>query len=179
MKLPVYIDLLSVSKVKVLDLHGGEVLLSSFWKNHPAILVFIRHFGCSACRGHAFDVWSQKEVYQKNGARIIFIGNGPPLMIEQFKSDLQITDAPLYVDPSLEAFKTLGFKYVSDPYAGDARQNIQKYVDRGFQPGDYKEVAGNGQQLGGIIAIKPGNQVAFHYIMKVAGDYPAEITSEA
>jgi len=29
-------------------------------------------------------------------------------------------------------------------------------------------------QLGGILVVKPGGQVAYHYISQITGDYPPE-----
>lgn len=171
---PVAIDFIRLSKLPVLDPHGAEVALASFWKNSPAILVFVRHFGCPACRAHAFDVWTHREKYQKTGAKIYFIGNGQSAMIDQFKIDLKIKDAPIYVDPTLESFRAMGFKKVKDPYAGDGMKFINKAMQRGFTEGDYGNAAGDGTQLGGIVAIKPGNQITFHYISQLPGDYPLE-----
>ncbi|MEM9491695.1 MAG: hypothetical protein AAGC55_21290 [Myxococcota bacterium] len=35
----------SLGSISVLDEHGGQVALTSLWREQPAILVFVRHFG--------------------------------------------------------------------------------------------------------------------------------------
>ena len=39
----------------VFDAMGKAVPISRFWKEQTAVLVFLRHFGCAACRQHARD----------------------------------------------------------------------------------------------------------------------------
>jgi peroxiredoxin len=171
------INFQKLNTVHVLDQYGGEVALSSFWKSKPAILVFLRSFDCPACRGYCHDVWSKKDQYQANGSRIVFIGNGDHRVIEDFKKELNIQDAPIYTDPSRESFKVYGYKKVTDPYSEGGMKNIEAYQKRGFKIGTFGPKAGDGVQLGGIIVIKPGNLIAYHYISEVAGDYPEFIQS--
>ena len=34
-----------LAKMTVLDEHGGKVELGTLWRDKPAVLVFVRHFG--------------------------------------------------------------------------------------------------------------------------------------
>lgn len=34
-----------LSRLTVLDEHGGHVELGSLWRDRPAVIVFVRHFG--------------------------------------------------------------------------------------------------------------------------------------
>jgi hypothetical protein len=34
-----------LAKMTVLDEHGGKLELGSLWRDRPAVLVFLRHFG--------------------------------------------------------------------------------------------------------------------------------------
>jgi hypothetical protein len=38
----------SLASSTVLDREGRQILLESFWAEGPAVLVFMRHFGCPA-----------------------------------------------------------------------------------------------------------------------------------
>ena len=35
-----------LARSKVLDREGRETVLESFWAERPALLIFLRHFGC-------------------------------------------------------------------------------------------------------------------------------------
>jgi len=39
------LDIKKLSKCTVLDENSNHVLLESFWKSSPAIMIFLRHFG--------------------------------------------------------------------------------------------------------------------------------------
>ncbi len=64
----------------------------------PAVY-FLRHFGCASCKMHATQIWNEKEKYQSSGAKIIFIGNGQPNFIKNFKNELDIQSADVLTDP--------------------------------------------------------------------------------
>ncbi len=38
-----------LASAKVSDDHGSEVELATFWRETPAVIVFLRHFGCPCC----------------------------------------------------------------------------------------------------------------------------------
>ena len=173
-----FVNIKKLSSIFVVDPYGAKVLISSFWQANPAIVVFLRSFACSACRGAASDVWAQRDKLGANGTKIIFVGNGSPEAIQDFKDELKIQSAPVYTDPTLESFKACGFKMSAmNYYSGDGKINIDKYVAKGFPEKQVKGAfAGDGLQLGGIVAIRPVDQVTYHYISQVAGDYPEKIT---
>lgn len=169
-------DILALSRCSVQDEAGQPFPLYDLWKNQTAILVFLRHFGCIFCRAHAKDVWNRRNDFEKNGAKIAFIGNGSPHMIAQFKIELGISEAPIYTDPTLAAFKAVGFKRgflaAVNPRA---IFNLSKAKNLGVQQGTYSKEQGDLWQLGGLIVIKPDGKVPYLYISQVAGDFaPAE-----
>ena len=45
----------------LLDLDGGEVALSSLWKDRPAVLVFLRYFGCPFCQAQVASLRDDRE----------------------------------------------------------------------------------------------------------------------
>lgn len=169
---PNFLDANILGQCKILGEDGQSYQLSSFWDKQAAILVFLRHFGCIACRGHATDVWNNREKYKSSGAEIYFIGNGAPNMIKGFKESLGIQEAWIYTDPTLEAFKISGFKRGILPAVGP--RSILKILElkkRGFQSDEnYGPQHGDAKQLGGIIAIKPANQITYYYASQYLGD---------
>ncbi len=160
---------------KALDEKGDAVELKTLWSAGSAILVFLRHFACVACRAHATQVWSDREKYEKGGARIHFIGNGTPSYILRFKEDLGIMDASILTDPSLESFRAAGFrKGFLASHGPRSMVNGAKLLAQGHQQKLPGGGAGSVWQLGGIIVVKPDGKVAYQYVSEALGDFPPE-----
>ena len=47
---------------------GGRVQLSSFWKERPAVLVFLRYFGCPFCQMHVVKLREDQQLFRDAGA---------------------------------------------------------------------------------------------------------------
>lgn len=158
----------------VYDASGAHIPVSTFWNEHTAILVFLRHFGCIACRAHAQDVWSHRDVLQKDGAQIVFIGNGEPSYIKKFREDFNLGDAPIYTDPTLRAFELGGFKYgITSVLNPQSIKNGFELMAEGHRNGNpLNTKTGSHFQLGGVIVVHPGTRVTYHYISEALGDTP-------
>lgn len=168
------VSILSLAKSLLLNEAGEQVKIIDLWQKQTTMFVFLRHFGCASCKAHATQIWKDKEKYQSTGAKIIFIGNGQPNFIKGFKDELNIKDAEIYTDPSLEIFKAAGFKKGFLAVIGpSALINQIKPMVNGFHHSPNKN-NGNIWQLGGILVMKPNGQVAYHYISQITGDYPPE-----
>lgn len=87
------VNILSLNRLKVFNENNEQVLISSLWRESPAVLVFVRHFGCISCRGHIDQVWGMRDTIQKNGTKIFFIGSGSPYIISQFKKENNLEKA--------------------------------------------------------------------------------------
>jgi peroxiredoxin len=166
----------------VYDSTGAHVPISKFWSERTAILVFLRHFGCIACRSHAQDVWANREKLEKSGARIIFIGNGDSSYISKFREDFNLGDAPIYTDPSLRAFELGGFKRgVGYLLNSTSVKNGFELMSEGHRNGNpLNTKTGSHFQLGGVIVVHPGTRVTYHYVSDALGDTPeaGEIPSD-
>ncbi len=170
------VDLISLSLCVLIDENGDKVNMYDLWKNQIAIFVYLRHFGCIFCRQHAKEIWENREKYQKNGAKIFFIGNGASYLIKYFKEDLGIQDAKIFTDPSLESFKASGFKrgFLAALGPRAAVNAVKAVIDGHSQGGMYKKEQGDLWQLGGILVVKPEGKVGYHFISTAAGDYSPE-----
>jgi peroxiredoxin len=174
-KPPFQLDLKALAQCAVLDENGQKVPFSFFWRDHTALLIFLRHFACIACRAHAQEVWADRAKYEANGARIKFIGNGSSDFIKKFKEDLGILEAPVYTDPTLESFKIAGFKRGFLISIGpQAIKNFLVLKNQGHQSAKYEKAAGDLWQLGGVLVVRPDNRVSYQYISHILGDFPPE-----
>lgn len=157
----------------VFDQDERAVQVSSLWERQPAILIFLRHFGCVTCRAHAKEVWQCRDVYERAGSKIYFIGNGAPYYISKFKSDLGIESAPIFTDPSLSTFRQAGFKRsFFNALSPTSLANSLKLYLKGHKQGSMDPATGDPWQLGGVVVVCPKLGLRYHYISEAAGDYP-------
>jgi hypothetical protein len=166
------VDILALNRLVILNEHNEKVLISSFWKTNSVIIVFLRHFGCIACRAHVDQVWKKKSEIEKSGTKIIFIGNGSPELIKIFKEDMKIFDAPIFTDPTLEIFDACGFnrglEYLLTPKSA---LSMAKLYMGGYSQGQQKKENGFHTQMGGILAFKPPGQVTYQFKSEYLGDF--------
>ncbi len=168
-------DLEKFSYAVVFDSSGRPVPVSRFWNTQTVILVFLRHFGCIACRSHAQDVWSKREHLQKGGGRIIFIGNGAPTYIDSFREEFGLGNAPIFTDPTLKAFDLGGFRRgVMALVNSKSLSNAVALAKQGHRNGNPLDPgSGSNFQMGGVIVVHPGPRVTYHYVSEALGDIPA------
>jgi peroxiredoxin len=62
----------------LVDGEGVDVQLSSLWADGPAVLVFLRYFGCPFCQAQVVSLRRDRERFDATGARIVMIGQGDP-----------------------------------------------------------------------------------------------------
>lgn len=146
------------------------VQLRTLWEKQPAILIFLRHFACDACRKHALEIWSNREVYEKKGAKLHFIGNGHPQYMQQFKEMYSLQDASFFTDPKLSAFNAAGFKrgFWINPGEMHTRGEFLWLATRHAMR---KTGSGNVWQLGGVLAICPGGKVTYQFTSQMMGEF--------
>jgi len=89
-----------LAKLPVLDDNGVAIEVGSLWKDHTAVLVFLRHFGCIHCRDHVVHLHARLDGIEKAGAKLTVIGNGSPSFIAGFREQT-LWDGAVYTDPTL------------------------------------------------------------------------------
>jgi peroxiredoxin len=170
------IDTAKLGLLTVQDESGNATLVSEFWKSKIAMLVFLRHFGCIACRAQVKEMWARNSQYAAKGCQLIFIGNGSPKHIKRFKEDFGI-NVPIYTDPSLATYRAAGFKKsligTVGPKAIIFGQKLRSdgHVSDGIQ--------GNVFQQGGVLCIDQQGKLLFGYVSKHLGDFPKKEDIEA
>jgi len=166
------VDIYNLSRSIVEDQDGNRLELGSLWKNHVVVFVFLRHFGCIACRAHALQVWAERERYEKGGAKLIFIGNGDRKYIAGFKQDLGLDHATILTDKFLHSYRYAGFRRGFTSLVNPTSlKNAIKLHKEGHRQ---NEIAAKGDhwQLGGVLVMRPDNQVGFHFVSEALGDFP-------
>lgn len=93
--------------VQLVDSSGAVVRLSDAWRSAPAILVFLRHFGCSCARDRVAKLKDEYAGYIQAGINVVAIGQGEPGRARRFAL-LHGLPCPLLCDPSRHAYEAFG-----------------------------------------------------------------------
>ncbi len=86
------------------DLSGNKVHLSDSWQAGPAVLVFLRHFGCSCAVDRADRLREEYADYVELGATVQTIGQGEPERSTLFAQQRSLP-GPLLCDPARRAYE--------------------------------------------------------------------------
>lgn len=109
--------------------------------------------------------------FEATGARLVVIGQGTPEQAAHFRDSHKL-DLPMYVDKSRESYKAAGTKVgtvaellgprvVAKGTAAAARDGVRQ-----------GRTVGHPAQLGGVMVVKPGNEIAYAHLADDAGDNP-------
>ncbi len=82
---------------------GAKVRLSSFWGKGPAVIVFLRHFGCSCAFDRAKRLKDECAALLEEGATVIAIGQGEPARAKRFSEQRELP-CGLLCDPERRAY---------------------------------------------------------------------------
>lgn len=163
------VNLEQLRRLHVLTEGGESKQLPDLWRDKTTIMIFVRHFGCVACRSHVDNVWKKRDQLERPNSHIVFIGNGSPELITRFKAELGLNEAPIYTDPTLKTFDACGLKrslaYLLDP------RGVKKFIGlhlAGYRQGP--DQTGPHTQMGGVVVIKSSGEVAYHFIADYLGD---------
>jgi hypothetical protein len=122
------------------------------------------------CREQAVQVHRARAELERRGARLAFVGNGAPGFARAFAEDHGIT-APVLSDPSLVTYRALGMRrgLGATLLSSATWRHAARALRGGFRQG---RVLGDAWQLGGVLVVRPGGEVAFLHRSGEAGDHP-------
>lgn len=157
--------------LQVLTPQGEAVPLGALWRERPALLFLVRHYGCQFCRAQLADLREAIPAIEAAGVQPVVIGNGTPLMAEAFVEETGLA-VPLYTNPGREVYQALGAKRPGALALLNPRLwwNGIRVALRGFFP---RKVQGDAAQLGGVFLVRPDGQMPYAYRSDLAGDHPS------
>jgi peroxiredoxin len=159
----------TLSDVRVLDVAGQAVRLADQWRTHPAVVVWLRHFGCVYCAEQAREFAARLEDIERAGGRLIFVGNGAPRHAAEFQRRVA-PGTTVLTDPQLASYRAIR-----------ARRGVLKTIGpqswgsalRALRTGARQSsVKGHPFQQGGVLVITPAQVAVYSYLSKSAGDHP-------
>jgi peroxiredoxin len=158
-----------LAECTVLDTEGTAHRLGDEWRPQPAVVVWLRHFGCLFCREIATDFRARQDEIVALGARLVFVGNGEARWAREF-ADKECPGCRILTDPKLASYRVIGARRGWSTSVGprSLAAGIRAFR-RGFRQTAVRGVA---DQQGGVLAVLPGSRVAYIYISGSAGDHP-------
>lgn len=162
-------DVRALSEATVKDADGAGFRLGDLWQARPAVVVWLRHFGCIYCHEQAAEYSHEEPGLDSAGVRLAFVGNGSPRAARWFRDRFAPTSTVL-TDPDLVTYRLIG-----------ARSGMWNTIGprtwaaglRAFRRGARQgAVRGHAFQQGGVLVLAPGNRLVFEHISRAAGDHP-------
>jgi peroxiredoxin len=147
---------------------GEPVRLADAWRDHPAVVVWLRHFGCVFCREHVAEVRAARPDIEALHGGIVFVGNGTPRAAAWFQTRFA-PDSTVVTDPDLVTYRAIG-----------ARSGLMSTLGpkawgaglRAFGTGARQTTTkGHPFQQGGVLVIAPANKVLYRHVSATAGDH--------
>ncbi len=86
---------------------GKDVPLSFFWQDRPAVVVFLRYFGCPFCQAQVVGLREDRELFQEAGANVVLVGQGSPEEEDAFRRARRVP-FPVLLDSNLAAYRGYG-----------------------------------------------------------------------
>lgn len=147
----------------VLDREGREIVLQSLWAAGPALLVFMRHFGCLCLSAQVTELSPRLFELHQLGVRTVFIGNGAPHFIDGFIERFGLADkrVEIVTDPSLASFRAAGFLH--SWWATYGLRGLWDAI-RAWGAGHVNHSGeGDALQQGGTLLVDANGRIAWYY----------------
>lgn len=102
------------------------------------------------------------------GASLYLVGIGSPFIIQAFREDTGVT-APIFADPTLATYRALKMRRGLATMLSVAMiRNALRARRSGYRN---VMIAGDSQQHGGVLVVRPGGSVAYRQVSQTAGDH--------
>jgi peroxiredoxin len=122
-----------------------------------------------------------QEEFEKAGVELVVIGQGEPEDAAKFRHTQHVAELPMLTDRKRESYRAAGTKV-----ATFSELLGPKVLGRGIRASvanrrHQGKVVGHAAQLGGVIIVKPGGEIAYSHLSSDASDYPenAEVLEAA
>lgn len=156
----------------LIDRTGASVALSANWQGHPAVLVFLRYFGCPFCQMQVVGLRADRERFEDLRAAVVLIGQGSPEEGARFCDEKQVsfecvldTEGWVYSDYGLGR-GSLGQVFGPASIAPFLRANLHAETrQRGLKGGSM-------MQMPGTFVVDPGGVVRFAHRNRTISDSP-------
>jgi peroxiredoxin len=162
----------------VQDHRGAQVRLGDLWREQPAVIAFLRHFGCVFCRAQAVQLHHARERFAASGAQLVLVGQGTPDDAKRFRR-AQSVDVNVYSDPSRRSYEAAGAKLATfselvNPrtVARGLKHTVTSRLRQGSIAVHQGRIVDNPAQLGGVLVVAPDGSIRYAHLSQDASDMP-------
>jgi len=150
---------------------GDAVRLSTAWAERPAVLVFIRHFGCVFCRQQILDLRSNVSKFAAAGVNLALVTQGEPGETKDFVAKYR-WPGETFCDPGRAAYEAygLGMATLSEAISPGVVVAAGRAALRGAFQG--RVHGGEGRQMPGLFIVDTAGVVRYAHPFRHAGDQP-------
>lgn len=159
--------------LKLMNITGQLVQLSSLWAQRPLLLAFTRHFGCTQCKEMLDELVAGREKIEKAGLGIAIITQGTPeataLFAEQFAPGLLCLS-----DPERKAYEAYGLER-GNLFQTFLNPKVWSAISRARKKGYELENPPAGQdamQMSGTFIISREGRIELPYYYDHIADHP-------
>lgn len=100
-------DSSNVADLLLTTSEGAPLRLASLWQERPALLFFLRHFGCAICRAELFRLRERGADFQARNAAVAVIVPADAIAAARFGQQYRLP-FPLLADPLRRAYRSFG-----------------------------------------------------------------------
>nr|XP_028604929.1 peroxiredoxin-like 2C [Podarcis muralis] len=160
------VELRDAARRLVVDAAGKAVPFGSLYRERKAIVVFVRHFLCYACKEYVEDLGKiPKTFLQDANVRLVVIGQSSHHHIKPFCT---LTGYPheMYVDPEREIYRMLGMKRGEASATSVQSPHVKSNLLSGSIKSMWRAMTspafdfqGDPAQQGGTLILGPGNEI--------------------
>lgn len=151
---------------------GSEFTLSQLWQNGPAVLVFLRYFGCTFCREHIAQLRHDEARFRELETTIALISLGTPEATAEFCASRASEEIFICLsDMEKQAYRAFGLRRVDMAHLMTPHvwargiQNMLHGYFAGMPKGDIN-------QLPGVFIIDREGIIRYAHRHKDASDNP-------
>jgi peroxiredoxin len=164
--------------LQLADSSGARRRLSEAWATGPALLVFLRHFGCSCLRERWETLSEELGAFRDAGATIQLIGQGEPERTAAI-AERRGYPTPVWCDPERAAYEAYGLLEGTPPqllhdfpwHRGD--EALAEEVGRTARRGTERALVDDPWQLPGEFIVAKGGRIVLAHRYQYCEDFPA------
>ncbi|MGL4460903.1 MAG: SelL-related redox protein [Planctomycetia bacterium] len=164
-------EVLTVAEAAAASHTQTGVSLVDLSRERPALVVFLRHAGCTYCREALADLAERRAAIEAGGATVVLVHMTDEPFAAAFFKNYGLDDLPRISDPTCRLYRAFGLKrgtwksFVGGPSLGRA---YEAFVKGGHGVG---LMAGDGLRMPGVFLFQDG-RIVREFRHEYAGDRP-------
>jgi peroxiredoxin len=156
---------------RLVDADGAQVELARCWNARPALIFFLRHFGCALCRDHVHRIRESYPAIQARGGQAVAVTFAEWHAAAHF-AQMNRLPFSILADPTRQAYLAFGLTegHIAEAFNPEALLRQVALALRGTIP-YITSLPATGQR-GGVFIVDQSGIVRFAHIATPIYNYP-------